>query len=402
MSQQAFDFTKFVEDSKSALLNPKEYFSTMSTEGGLVSPIIKALIYGAIAGFLYMIWSFLSIGAIGGGMLGGAVGVLALFAYIIFAIVGLFIGGLIILAISSISEGSKDFETCVHVSAALMVIMPISALLTIFSGLSSLLGSLISLGLNLYALFMLFQALIGVLKGNVQTAKIIVYILGGLLILFSIIGMATRRAVRSFRGVDSRRMERRLRNLENIGTEIAADYEKVAREMVEEFEKAAEEVAHVAGETKQSSKAKTGKPEAFPKLACKYYNDLFKQSEPALSEELIIGIINATNELKALEDGSQEDALAILNENGFNDQNEYTQALTAATCGFMAIGGLQATEVILESSDAEQDMAEAFELDRAVEGLVKQMINTGNLTEEDIHTVYNNWELFAELDGMVR
>ena len=191
----------FIADSKQALLKPEEYFSTMSTEGGLGPPIIKALIYGVIAGLFHMIWGFLKLSAVGGamgGLFGGAVGFLALILTPIGALIGLFIGAVIILILCAIANGKTDFEPILHVQASLMVVMPVSAFLNVFSAIHPILGSLLSLAVNLYLLWMLFNAMTKTLGASIDTSKIIMYVLGGLLILFFFIGMATRRAARTF------------------------------------------------------------------------------------------------------------------------------------------------------------------------------------------------------------
>ena len=200
MEQKSFDLSAFIADSKQALLKPEEYFSTMSTEGGFGPPIIKALIYGVIAGILNLIWGLLKVGAAGGagGMFGGAVGFLALVWSIIGALIGLFIGAVIILILCAIANGKTDFEPILHVQAALMVVMPVSAFMNVFGVIHPVLGSLLSLAVNLYLLWMLFHAMTKTLGAQVDTTKIIMYVLGGLLILFFFIGMATRRAANTF------------------------------------------------------------------------------------------------------------------------------------------------------------------------------------------------------------
>jgi len=64
MSDSTFDFNVFIKESKDVLVNPKSYFSTMKTTGGIAEPLIKAVIYGAIAGALAFLWSILNLGAI--------------------------------------------------------------------------------------------------------------------------------------------------------------------------------------------------------------------------------------------------------------------------------------------------------------------------------------------------
>ncbi|MFO7923638.1 MAG: hypothetical protein R6U58_08090, partial [Bacteroidales bacterium] len=201
MENNKFNFSAFFKDSQQALLKPEEYFSTMSTEGGFGPPVIKALIYGFIAGILNLIWSFLNLSYAGGafgGMMGGAVGVLALIWSVIGALIGLFIGAVIILILVSIASGKTDFEPIVHVQAALLVIMPVSAFMNVFSAVHPVVGSLLSLAVNLYLLWMLFNAMTKTLEAKADTSKIIMFVLGGILILFFFIGMATRRAARTF------------------------------------------------------------------------------------------------------------------------------------------------------------------------------------------------------------
>ena len=201
MEQKKFDLTAFIADSKQTLLKPEEYFSSMPTTGGFGPAIIKALIYGLIAGILNMIWSILEIGTMGGamgGVFGGAVGFLALIWSVIAALIGLFIGAVIILILVSIANGKTDFEPILHVQAALMVIMPVSAFMNVFSAIHPIIGSLLSLAVNLYLLWMLFNAMTRVLSANPDTSKIIMYVVGGLFIIFFFIGIATRKAAQTF------------------------------------------------------------------------------------------------------------------------------------------------------------------------------------------------------------
>jgi hypothetical protein len=201
MESNEFNFNEFIEDSKQALLNPREYFSTMSTEGGFGPPIIKAVIYGGIAGIFALLWSLFRVtstgGLFGGTIFGPGLGLMAFVSAIIGALIGLFIGALIIMLLASIAGGRTDFEPILHITAALMVITPVSAFLNLFSIISPFLGSLIILGLNLYMLWMLFNAMTLRLNASVDTSKTIMYVLGGILIFFFVVGLFTRRVTRS-------------------------------------------------------------------------------------------------------------------------------------------------------------------------------------------------------------
>jgi hypothetical protein len=233
MSNENFSLQKFIEDSKNAVLNPKEHFTTLSTTGGFGEPVIKAVIYGFIAGVFALLWSLLNIsgGAGLGGLFGGAVGIMAFVGAIIGALIGLFIGGVIILIISAICSGSNDYEANVRVMAAMMVLTPINAFLNVFNGISPALGSIIGLIVNLYGLWMLYHALNQTLKAKEETSKIIALVLGALLLLFAIIGFGTRKKLNKW--------EKKLGDYENISKE----FEKSAKKMAENFEEAAKEMA---------------------------------------------------------------------------------------------------------------------------------------------------------------
>ncbi len=256
MSNEKFNFQKFIEDSKNAVLNPKEYFTTLSITGGFGEPVIKAVIYGFIAGVFALLWSLLNIsgGAGFGGIFGGAVGVMAFIGAIIGALIGLFIGGVIVLIISAICSGSNDYEANVRVVAAIMVLTPINAFLNVFNGLSPALGTIIGVIVNLYGLWMLYHALNQTLKAKEETSKIIALVLGALLLLFAIIGFGTRKKLSKW--------EKKLGDYESISKEfeksakeMAENYEEVAKEMAEGIAEGTEEIANEISEIYGDTKA---------------------------------------------------------------------------------------------------------------------------------------------------
>jgi len=198
MSDSSFDFNAFIKESKDVLVTPKTYFSTLKTTGGIAEPLIKAVIYGAVAGIIAFLWSLLKLGGAAGGMFGGAVGVMLFIWYIVGAVIGLFIGAVIVLVISAICKGSTDFEANVRVTAALMVIMPISALLGFVSGLNFTAGAIVGLVVNIFALYLLFHALVETLKAKPETTKIVMIVLAAILVLFLLIGMGAKRSANKF------------------------------------------------------------------------------------------------------------------------------------------------------------------------------------------------------------
>ena len=230
MAEGGFDFKKFIDDSKAVLTTPKEYFSSMPTSGGFVEPLIKATIYGTIAGVIALIWSMLKLTAAAGafgGMIGGGVGVMALIGSIIGAIVGLFIGGVILLIVSAICGGNTNYEANVRVTAALMVLSPVNALLSFTSGINLWLGGLISLAVSLYGLYLLYHAIVGALKGKEGTAKVIT------IVLASIVGLVLISALTCAKAVST------------IGDKYQADSEKYLKqneETLKDFNKMMEEL----------------------------------------------------------------------------------------------------------------------------------------------------------------
>lgn len=192
MSNGTFDFNLFLKESKDALLNPRSYFSTMKTAGGITEPLIKAVIYGTVTGILYLLWGILKIGAVGGGLLGGAVGFMSFVWAIFGAVIGLFIGAVVLLIISSICKGNTDFEANLRVTAAVMVLMPISALLSFLSGFNIYLGLIINLIVFLYLLWLLYHGLVEALKCKQETARIVCYVLIAIIVLFLLLGLSAK------------------------------------------------------------------------------------------------------------------------------------------------------------------------------------------------------------------
>jgi len=193
MSDQSFDFGSFIKGSIDSIVKPKEYFASFKTDGSIGIAVVKVLIYGALSGVFAFLWSVLNLSAAVGGW-GSAIGIMAFIWAIIGALIGLFIGAVITLIISSICGGKSDYVANVNVTAALMVLMPVGALLGIFSGFSLTLGVIITLAVRIYGVYMLYHALVGSLEAKEASAKVLSWVLVAIMALFMIIGMATKRA----------------------------------------------------------------------------------------------------------------------------------------------------------------------------------------------------------------
>jgi hypothetical protein len=202
MSDTSFDVNAFIAESKAVLVNPKSYFSTMKTSGGMTEPLIKAVVYGAVAGAFTFLWYILRLGAVSGGILGGAVGVTAFFTSIIGAIIGLFVGAVILLVISSICKGSTDFEANMRVTAACMVIMPISAFFGFIAHFSFFVGGIISILFGLYSIWLLYNGLVEALKANRETARIVSYVFVAIMVIYMLVSFSAVRRFKDLTGND--------------------------------------------------------------------------------------------------------------------------------------------------------------------------------------------------------
>jgi hypothetical protein len=177
MSNESINVNKLLSDSKETLLNPKGYFASMPLTGGFAEPVIKAAIYGTLAGLFSLLWSVLGFTAMGVGVWGGVVGIMSLIWSIVGAIIGVFIGGAIMLVISAICGGNTDFEANVRISASLMVLYPINAFLAFFYAINFTLGGLVGLVVSLYGIFLVYHAIIQALKGKESSMKIVAIVL---------------------------------------------------------------------------------------------------------------------------------------------------------------------------------------------------------------------------------
>ncbi|MDX9948537.1 MAG: Yip1 family protein [Bacteroidales bacterium] len=188
----SFDLNACIRESKETVTTPKSYFAALKTSGGIGEPVIKALIYSVVAGIIVFLWGVIGLGG-QAGVFGAGIGGMAFVWTIIGSMIGLFIGAVVLLVISAICKGSTDFEACLRVTASVMVILPISALLGFTSGISLWLGAIVGLCVNLFALYLLYYGLTETLKANPGTTRIVIYVLAVILVFAMISGIRARK-----------------------------------------------------------------------------------------------------------------------------------------------------------------------------------------------------------------
>lgn len=366
MNEKAFDFNKFIADSKNTLINPKGYFESMVTSGGIVEPLLKTLIYGVVAAIINAIWFFALGSVMSFGMFGGAFSVVAFIMTIIGAIIGLLIGAVIILLLSSISGGNTDFEANLRVSASLMVLMPINSLLSVFTFIRFI-GVIVSIAISLYGLYLLYIALTKTLRGKEETVRIITYVLVAILVLFQIVGFLGRRAARNF--------TRDLSRFEEISTgnendEQSTDFNYYDNE----------------------------KPDEFPNKAMEVVRAHLSTGISSITKEKIEKLVKLTKELDNYESDNAK-MMELLKEFGYSDISEYTNDYLVVISGITAVSSLNAMEQLIKASEKEKKAAEGFMVDEMLKNAAIQSILSGKLTETDLVTVFNNWDTVKELEN---
>jgi len=193
----SFDLNACIRESKETVKTPKSYFAALKTSGGIGEPVIKALIYSVVAGIIVFLWGVIGLGG-HAGVFGAGIGGMALVWTIIGSMIGLFIGAVILLVISAICKGNTDFEACLRVTASVMVILPIGALLGFTSGISLWLGAIVGLCVNLFALYLLYYGLTETLKANPGTTRIVMYVLAVILVFAMISGIRAQKKLNNY------------------------------------------------------------------------------------------------------------------------------------------------------------------------------------------------------------
>lgn len=193
----SFDLNACIRESKETVKTPKSYFGALKTSGGIGEPVIKALIYSVVAGVIVFLWGVIGLGG-QAGVFGAGIGGMALVWTIIGAMAGLFIGAVVLLIISAICKGNTDFEACLRVTASVMVVFPIGALLGFTSGISLWLGAIVGLCVNLFALYLLYYGLTETLKANPGTARIVMYVLAAILVIAMFTGLRAQKKLNNY------------------------------------------------------------------------------------------------------------------------------------------------------------------------------------------------------------
>lgn len=120
-----FDFETVIDTLKRVLTEPSAFYQSMPVSGGYANPAIFVLVMGLLAGLVYMVLGFLGMGP----KAGAVVGAFAIIMMPIFAVIGSFIGALLLYVIWKLLGTTLGFEAAYRSLAFSLAIMPVIAVL---------------------------------------------------------------------------------------------------------------------------------------------------------------------------------------------------------------------------------------------------------------------------------
>lgn len=164
-----------IDSAKRVVLDPAAFYRNMPEQGGYAAPVIFVLVMALISALIVSVVAMFSGGP------GPAFGLIALIMLPLMAVVGSFIGSLIMFVIWKLMGSDKSFETayrCVAYAAAIMPIVTILAFVPY-------LGTIVKV---LWSFFLMYLASIEVHGIKAQTAMIVFAVLGALALWLNLAG----------------------------------------------------------------------------------------------------------------------------------------------------------------------------------------------------------------------
>ena len=123
-----------LETAKRVVFDPVGFYRSMPQNGGFVAPVIFVLVMAVVSGIIIALLSL----AWGGPKAGMAMGGAAVIMLPIMAVIGSFIGALIMFVIWKLMGSEKNFETAYRCVAYAAAIMPFTTLLAFIPYLGSI------------------------------------------------------------------------------------------------------------------------------------------------------------------------------------------------------------------------------------------------------------------------
>ena len=152
---KGFDFNDFITETIAIITSPATYFSSIKEEKELFASLIKVIFYVALAQLVGIIPISLvtkssNLGVylmLSGGILAAAIPIF-------------FITALLLLIISAICGGNTNFKSNAWVVASVMIVYPLSVIMSIFYNVNVYFQAILTALVALYSLWLLYLGLV--------------------------------------------------------------------------------------------------------------------------------------------------------------------------------------------------------------------------------------------------
>ena len=210
--KKGFDLGSVIDDAKRVVLDPSGFYRDMPRSGGYAEPLIFTIVMGVIAGIVAGIGSIL----FGGFRIGMGLGLGAVIAMPIMAIIGSFVGGAIMFVIWKLMGSGESFHAawrCVAYSFGAWPLMMLAQWVPY-------LGSLVAAALFYWLMFHASVQVHGVDTGR---SRLVIGLVAGLLFLMNLSSERSARIMDARMEQLGQQMEGQLDNLENMSPEEAGE-----------------------------------------------------------------------------------------------------------------------------------------------------------------------------------
>ncbi len=252
MSENNFNLGKVIEDARQVVTQPVAFYKSMQQSGGFAEPCIFLVVMAVIMGAMAALLSFFGLGKIGA----VAIGLGSIIIIPVMALIGSFVGALIMFVIWKLMGSEKDYETAYRCIAYASVIYPVMPLL----GWMPYLGTIVGVG---WGMFLMYIATLEVHQIKQQTAQLVIGVIAAILIFMQLSGEYTAR------------------NIQAQIEESTQEWQQGAEEMNKAFEKISENAEDMTPEEagKALGEFFKGLSESMPK-------DMKKQIESAQQQDV--------------------------------------------------------------------------------------------------------------------
>ena len=162
---------KALKSVKDILINPKRYFTRIVADGNLEESMLRAFIYGLLGGILVLLLRLIG---------GATITISAVFTAIIIvpvlAVALLFLMGGLLMLVSEITGGERDWEIAIKGLASVFFIYPVILVLNALAFNCTYMW-IISLLVDIYVLFLFYNISLYCMRGKKMNVIVVIGIL---------------------------------------------------------------------------------------------------------------------------------------------------------------------------------------------------------------------------------